>query len=186
MKAIYLAKKTFSILCAILLSLFFLAADSYAVSARDIDAGVEISLKTLRSIEGGGHVIDKAKGLLVFPGVFKAAWGIGAEYGEGALVINGKTVDYYNTAAASFGFQLGGQKKSIIIAFMTDDALKNFTGSMGWKVGVDASVAVIALGAGTQLSSAISNKPIVAFVFGEKGLMYDLSLNGAKVSKIRR
>ena len=112
--------------------------------------------------------------------------GIGGEYGEGALRMHGKTVDYYSTAAASIGFQLGGEKKSIIIAFMTDEALKNFRDSMGWKIGADATVAVIALGAGTQISSQISNKPIVAFVFGEKGLMYDLSLNGAKVTKLQR
>ena len=186
MKTMHMVKRAFSLLCVVFVSIFCLAAYSYAVSAKDIDTGVEVSLKTLRGIEGGGHVIDKAKGLLIFPGVFKAAWGIGGEYGEGALRINGKTVDYYSTAAASFGFQLGGQKKSIIIAFMTDEALKNFTGSMGWKIGADASVAVIALGAGTQVSSAVSNKPIVAFVFGEKGLMYDLSLNGAKVTKIQR
>lgn len=174
------------ILCVVFVLACFSPTYSHAVSASDIDAGVDIALKNLRDIKGGGDVIDRAKGLLVFPGVFKGAIGIGGEYGEGALRIKGKTVDYYSTAAASIGFQLGGQKKSIIIAFMTDEALKNFRESMGWKVGVDASVAVIALGAGTQLSSAISNKPIVAFVFGEKGLMYDLSINGAKVSKINR
>lgn len=186
MKKMHIAGGAFSLLCMVFMLMFCLETYSYAVSAKDIDAGVDISLKTLRDIKGGGDVIDKAKGLLVFPGVFKGAIGIGGEYGEGALRINGKTVDYYSTAAASIGFQLGGQKKTIIIAFMTGEALKNFRDSAGWKIGADASVAVIALGAGTQMSSAISNKPIVAFVFGEKGLMYDLSLNGAKVTKIQR
>ena len=186
MKTMHIAKGVLSILCMAFVLMFCLETYSYAVSAKNIDAGVEISLKALRDIKGGGDVIDKAKGLLIFPGVFKAGIGIGGEYGEGALRINGKTVDYYSTAAASIGFQLGGEKKSIIIAFMTDEALKNFRDSQGWKIGGDATVAVIALGAGTQVSSAISNKPIVAFVFGEKGLMYDLSLNGAKVSKIER
>lgn len=186
MKTIYIIRGALSLLCMVFVLMLSLATYSYAVSAKDIDAGVEISLKTLRDIKGGGDVIDKAKGLLIFPGVFKAGIGIGGEYGEGALRIHGKTVDYYSTAAASIGFQLGGEKKSIIIVFMTDEALKNFRDSQGWKVGADASVAVIALGAGTQISSAVANKPIVAFVFGEKGLMYDLSLNGAKVTKIQR
>ena len=186
MKTMHMVRRGLSLLCVVFVSVFCLATYSYAVSAKDIDAGVEIALKTLRERKGGGDVIDKSKGLLVFPGVFKAGIGIGGEYGEGALRINGKTVNYYSTAAASIGFQLGGEKKSIIIAFMTDEALKNFRDSQGWKIGGDATVAVIALGAGTQVSSAISNKPIVAFVFGEKGLMYDLSLNGAKVTKIDR
>ncbi len=186
MKTMHIVRGAFSLLCMVFVLMFCLETYSYAVSAKDIDAGVNVSLKTLRDINGGGDVIDKAKGLLIFPSVFKGAIGIGGEYGEGALRIHGKTVDYYSTAAASIGFQLGGQKKTIIIAFMTDEALKNFRDSAGWKIGADASVAVIALGAGTQMSSAVSNKPIVAFVFGEKGLMYDLSLNGAKVTKIQR
>lgn len=186
MKTMHIIRGAVSLLCIAFALMFCFETCSYAVSAKDIDAGVEVSLKTLRNIPGGGDVIDKSKGLLVFPGVFKGAIGIGGEYGEGALRMNGKTVDYYSTAAASIGLQFGGEKKSIIIAFMNDDALKNFRDSQGWKIGADASIAVIALGAGTQISSAISNKPIVAFVFGEKGLMYDLSLNGAKVTKIQR
>ncbi len=173
-------------ICAAFTFTSFYASPLYAVSAKEIDAGVEVALKNLRDIKGGEDIMKRAKGLLVFPGVFKAGIGIGGEYGEGALRIKGKTVDYYSTAAASIGLQLGGQKKSIVIAFMTDDALKNFRESDGWKVGVDASVAVITVGAGTQIGSDIANKPVVAFVFGEKGLMYDLSINGAKVSKIKR
>jgi len=186
MKTMYMIRRAFYILCVVFMSISCLQTYAYAVSAKEIDAGVEIALKNLRDINGGGDVINKAKGLLIFPGVFKGAIGIGGEYGEGALRIRGTKAGYYSTAAASIGFQLGGQKKSIIIAFMTDEALKNFRNSEGWKVGADASVAIITVGAGTQVSSAISNKPIVAFVFGEKGLMYDLSINGAKVTKIQR
>jgi len=186
MKAMNIVRGAFFLLCIVFVSMFCLETYSYAVSAKDIDAGVEVSLKALRDIKGGGDVINKAKGLLIFPGVFKAGIGIGGEYGEGALRIHGKTVDYYSTAAASIGFQLGGEKKTIIIAFMTDEALKNFRDSQGWKIGADASVAVVTLGAGAEISSAVANKPIIGFVFGQKGLMYDLSLNGAKVTKLQR
>lgn len=186
MRIVYAGKVVVSILCMVSMLVFCMGVSSYAVTAKEIDSGADIAIKALRDIKGGSDIVDRAKGLLVFPGVFKGAIGIGGEYGEGALRIHGKTVDYYSTAAASIGFQLGGEKKSIIIAFMTDEALKNFRESRGWKIGADASVAVIALGAGTQISSAVSNKPIVAFVFGTKGLMYDLSINGAKVTKIQR
>jgi lipid-binding SYLF domain-containing protein len=186
MKKMHMVKGALSFLCMVLVSVFCLGTYSYAVSAKTIDAGVEPSLKNLRDINGGSDVIDKAKGLLVFPGVFKAAAGAGAEYGEGVLMINGRMTDYYSTAAASLGLQVGGEKKSLIIAFMTDEALNNFRKSKGWEIGADASVAVITAGAGSTISSAISNKPIVAFVFDHKGLMLDLSLNGAKVTKIQR
>jgi len=157
-----------------------------AVTAETINVGVTKSLDRLKAIGGGQTVINKAEGLLVFPSVFKAGIGIGGEYGEGALVIDGKSVDYYSTAAASIGFQLGAQKKTIILAFMDKKALENFRSSMGWKIGADASVAVIALGADGSIDTSKLNQPIVAFVFDPKGLMYNLTLEGAKITKLTR
>ena len=120
------------------------------------------------------------------PNVYKAGFGLGGQYGEGALRVGGKTVNYYNLVAGSFGFQLGAQKKSIVLLFMEDSALKKFRDSNGYKVGVDASVAVITVGAEGEIDSNTMNKPVVAFVIDQKGLMYDLSLEGAKFSKIAR
>lgn len=164
----------------------FLPGDALAVSASNIDVGVEKSLDMLRGIGGGKEVLNKAEGVLVFPAVFKAGFGFGGEYGEGALVIKDKTVDYYSTAAASFGFQIGAQKKTIILAFMDKGALENFRNSSGWKIGADASVAVIAVGANGSIDTAKTNQPIVAFVFDQKGLMYNLTLEGAKITKLAR
>ena len=155
-----------------------------AATAEKIDADVNACLKNFEDIGGAREVIKKAKGVLVFPKVFKAGFGIGGEYGEGALRIKGKTVGYYNTAAASLGFQFGGQKKTIIIAFMQKDALKKFRQASGWKVGVDASVAVIAVGAGGAIDTASINEPIIAFVLDQKGLMYNLTLEGSKITKM--
>jgi lipid-binding SYLF domain-containing protein len=157
-----------------------------ASSAREIDAGVQDSLKMFENTTGSRDVLNKAKGILVFPAVFKGGIGLGAEYGEGALLINGRTADYYNTAAASIGFQLGIQKKTIIMAFMQPEALRAFRESPGWKVGVDASVAVIAIGAGAAIDSSSINRPIIAFVMDQKGLMYNLTLEGAKITKIKK
>jgi len=186
MKTMHMVRGAVSLLCMVFVLMFGLQTYSYAVSATDIKAGVEMSLKTLRDTEGGSDVIDKAKGLLVFPGVFKAAAGAGVEYGEGALEIDGHTAGYYNTAAASLGLQLGGEKKSIVIAFMTNEALRKFQESKGWKIGADASVVVITKGAGSTIANLAEKKPIVAFVFDQKGIMFDLSLNGAKITKIQR
>jgi len=157
-----------------------------ASTARKIDADVDASLKHFADVKGAEEVIKRAKGILVFPKVFKAGFGIGGEYGEGALRIKGKTVDYYNTAAASIGFQFGAQKKTIIIVFIQKEALKKFRESSGWKIGVDASVAVIAIGAGGAIDTASINEPILAFVFDQKGLMYNITLEGAKITKIKK
>jgi lipid-binding SYLF domain-containing protein len=116
--------------------------------------------------------------------VLKGGLGVGGEYGEGALRIGGKTVDYYSTAAGSFGLQAGGQVKTVFVVFMAEDALKKFQESKGWKAGVDGSVALVTLGAGGAVDTATLKDPIVGFVFGQKGLMYNLSFEGSKFSKL--
>jgi lipid-binding SYLF domain-containing protein len=137
-----------------------------------------------KEVPGADSIIKKAKGVLVFPSVIKAGFGIGGEYGEGALLVAGQTVDYYNTAAASIGFQLGVQSKSIVIMFLTKDALAKFRTSEGWKAGVDGSVALLKVGAGDSIDTENVNDPIIAFIFGQKGLMYNLTLEGSKFTKM--
>ncbi|MBD3379622.1 MAG: hypothetical protein GF408_04070 [Candidatus Omnitrophica bacterium] len=163
-----------------------LAGAAFADSAAVLDTKAKATLDLFRETKGASSVLEEAKGLLVFPSVKKAGFGIGGEYGEGPLIIDGESVAYYNTVAASFGFQIGVQAKSIILAFMTDQALENFRNASGWEVGADASVAVIAVGANGSLDTTVTNKPIVAFVFDQKGLMYNLTLEGAKMTKINK
>jgi lipid-binding SYLF domain-containing protein len=145
----------------------------FAKSAIEIDTSVDVALEQFeKDIKGGNEFLKSAKGLLVFPSVIKAGIGIGGEY--------------YSTAAASIGFQLGAQSKRIIIVFMQDDALKKFRESKGWEAGVDGSVALIELGAGGTLDTTNIKSPIVGFVFGNKGLMFNLTLEGSKYTKIVR
>ncbi|MFO7962852.1 MAG: YSC84-related protein [Desulfobacterales bacterium] len=160
---------------------------SFAASKVEIDAKVNDALKTFYNDVGvGKELAEKAAGILVFPSVIKAGIGVGGEYGEGALRIDGKTVDYYSTAAASIGFQLGAQSKSIVILFMTREALSNFRNSDGWEVGVDGSVALVKIGAGGSLDTTNIKEPIIGFVFGQKGLMYNLTLEGSKITRIKK
>ncbi len=172
---------------SLVIGAFWQPGTSYAKSAKEIDIRVDTALERFNNdIKGGKEFLKTAKGVLVFPSVIKAGIGIGGEYGEGALRINGKTVDYYSTAAASIGFQLGAQSKTVIVVFMQDDALKKFRASSGWEAGVDGSVALIELGAGGSIDTTNIKSPIVGFVFGNKGLMYNLTLEGSKYTKIVR
>ena len=118
------------------------------------------------------------------PNVVKGAFIIGGEYGEGALRIDGKTVAYYNTISGSIGFQIGGESKDIILCFMTEKALEDFRASKGWEAGVDGNVALINIGAGERADTTTSKDPIVGFVFDAKGLIADLSLKGAKFTRL--
>ena len=168
-------------------AMLIVPASSYAASATEIDVDVNEALKIFRADVNGAEVfLDQAAGILVFPRVIKIGIGIGGETGEGALRIGGKTVDYYRTSAGSIGFQLGAQAKSIVIAFMTKDSLDKFRNSSGWKVGVDGSVALIDIGAGKAIDTGNIKDPVVGFVFNSKGLMYNLTLEGSKFSKLKK
>ena len=163
------------------------ADSAIAATAREIDVSVDVALEKFENEVGGAkQLLASAKGVLMFPKVIKAGFGWGGEYGEGSLRIGGKTVDYYNTIAGSFGLQFGAQAKTVMLVFLDEGALKQFQMSEGWKAGVDGSVAVIAVGAGTSLDSTKLNNPIVGFILDQKGLMYNLTLEGSKFSKINK
>jgi lipid-binding SYLF domain-containing protein len=163
----------------------FLCSTSLAKTAKEIDASVDVAIERFYKQVGGAEEFVKAsKGMLVMPNVVKGAFIIGGEYGEGALRIGEKTVDYYNTISGSIGLQIGGQAKDIILLFMTDEALNKFRKSEGWEAGVDGNVALINVGAGGRADTTTLKDPIVGFVFDAKGLIADISLKGAKFSKV--
>ena len=178
------------VLTACMLALFALAplaAPAEAKSAREIDAGVNDTLQRFyQTVPSGFDLERRAAAVLVFPTIVKAGIGVGGEYGEGALRINGRTVDYYNSISASIGFQLGAQARSVIIMFMTPEALRSFRRKAGWKVGVDGSVTLINVGAGGAIDTNTVTQPVIGFILDQKGLMYNLTLEGSKISRIKR
>jgi lipid-binding SYLF domain-containing protein len=156
-----------------------------ADTAQEIESGVSACLhRFYNQIKGGREMAAMAEGVLVMPDVLKVGLIIGGEYGQGALRVGGKTVSYYNLASGSVGLQIGGQAKDFVILFMTDEALKQFQAGNGWEVGVDGNVALVHVGGGERLDLIRMNDPIIGFVFDVKGLMVDVSLKGAKFSKI--
>ena len=166
-------------------SSILLSDPALAASAKEIDVGVDEALvKFEKEVKGGKDFIEHSKGLLVFPQVIKGGAGFGGEYGQGALRIDGKTVDYYSTLQGSFGLQLGGEIKTVVVAFLDEGALNRFRESEGWKAGVDGSVSLVTLGAGGAIDTNNLNEPIVGFVLGQKGLMYNLSFEGTKFTKL--
>lgn len=170
-----------------LLILMLASPQLKAASATEIDINFDETLERFKTeVPGGERFLAKAEGVLVFPSVIKVGFGIGGEYGEGALRINDETVDYYNTAAGSIGLQLGAQQKSLVLVFLDADVLKNFRRSKGWKAGVDGSIAVIEWGAGESVDTIDVEDPIAGFMFSNKGLMFNPSLEGAKFSRIQK
>ena len=162
-----------------------LTTGAFAATAREIDTSADVAFERFnKQVKGAKEFAKTAKGLLILPNVKKAGLIVGGQFGEGALRVGGKTVDYYNIVSASVGLQIGAQSKDIIIAFMTKDALSKFRAGKGWEVGVDGNIALIKVGAGRSIDTTTIKDPIVAFVFDVKGLMADVSLAGSKFTKL--
>ena len=178
-------RKSNLLLVASVVGTLLISGAAMAWSANKIDREVAETTKVFKDEVNGSEVfLKEAVGYLVFPRVIKVGFVFGAETGEGSLIVAGETADYYRTTAGSWGLQAGAQAKSVVIAFMTQDALDKFRSSTGWKAGVDGSVALIDLGAGKTIDSQNLTDPVIGFIFGSKGLMYSLTLEGSKFTKL--
>ena len=163
------------------------APNAYAKTAAEINADANRTLQRFyKEVNGAKELTANAKALLVMSGVTKAGFFVGGQYGQGVLRIGGKSRGYYNLVAGSYGLTFGAEKMDIIIAFMTTEALNQFKKVEGWEVGVDGNVALIDVGGGKRLDTTSLKDPVVAFVFSPKGLMFDVSLKGAKFTRIKK
>ena len=172
-------------LTLVAICLAFVSTHGIAASKLELDTRAQAVLERLYEEQpAAAELSKKAAGILVFPRIIKGGIGIGGEIGEGSLLVDNAPVQYYRITSVSVGFQLGGQAKSEVIMFMTDESMELFRGSDGWEAGVDGSIAVIEFGVGKEIDTNSIQDPIIAFVFDNKGLMYNLSLEGSKFWKI--
>jgi len=159
----------------------------FAAADAEMDANAAAALKTLYASNEGARVLgEKAKGILVFPTIAKGGFMIGAAYGEGTLLVNGKTAGYYSSAAASYGLQIGVQRFSYVLFLMTDNAMQYIDKSDGWEIGVGPSIVVADEGFAKKATTTTLQAEIYAFIFGQQGLMAGLGIEGTKVTRINR
>jgi lipid-binding SYLF domain-containing protein len=158
---------------------------AHAADAKTIDRDSRAALQSLFASSPGAKALnDKAKGTLVFPKVLKAGLVIGAQGGDGALIVNGQTVGYYNTAAVSVGLQAGAQEFGYALFFMTDQVLNDFKKSKGFEIGVGPTVVFLDAGAAKDLNTLTAKSDVYAIIFDQKGLMAGLGLQGSKITKL--
>jgi len=164
-----------------------LALPAWSDSREIINTQAQQALQRLAEHSpAAADLASQASGVLVFPDVVKVGFGVGGQYGEGALLIDGKPVSYFATAGASFGLQLGAQYKSEVILFMTPAALDRFRNSHGWDIGIDGGVAIMDASAGTKAGSSQLDAAVIAFIFSNHGLMGNLTFEGGKITPIAR
>ena len=156
-----------------------------AASAREIDAKATQALTTLyKTTPGAKALAGKAKAVLIFPSIIKGGFIVGGQFGDGALRKGGKTVAYYRSLAASYGFQAGAQSFGYVLFFMDNESLRYLDQSDGWELGSGPSLVVLDKGFGKNISTTTLQKGVYAYIFDQKGLMGGMGLQGSKITRI--
>jgi len=165
---------------------FTVASQAQALDAAKLDAEVNATMATfLKEQPDASDIMGKARGTLVCPKITKGGFGFGAAHGKCELFVSGQTKDYYGYSAVKWGFLAGISSYSLIMVFNDEAALGKFrSDNREWEVGADVNVAVAKKGAGGVLDTNNVKEPVVAFIFGEKGLMADASLKGGRFKKL--
>jgi lipid-binding SYLF domain-containing protein len=158
---------------------------SLAASASQINREATNSLNTLfKNTPGARALADKAVAVLVFPSIVKGGFIIAGQFGDGALRKNGKTVAYYRSLAASYGFQAGVQAYGYVLFFMDDESVQYLDKSAGFELGTGPSLVVLDSGFGKNISTTTLQRGIYAFIFDQKGLMGGVGIQGSKITRI--
>jgi len=180
-------------LTAILLVVAFVASThispnpAMGATAAEINRDAKIALEKLYAKSPQAKALgEKAKGVLVFPGITKGGFMVGGQFGEGALLKGGKTAGYYNTVQVSYGLQAGIQTYGYALFLMTDSAIKWIDKSDGWEIGTGPSIVVMDTGAASSATTTTVQSEIYAFFFDQKGLMGGIGLQGTKITKIKK
>lgn len=175
------------LVAATALSLLTVGGNAVAATAENLNQDAAQALQTLYKGNSAAEAISKrAKAILVFPKIIKAGLVFGGSYGEGVLMKGGKVVDYYNSVSASWGLQAGAESYGYVVFLMNDKAVKYLDKSKGWEIGVGPSVVVVNKGIAKNISSSTLKDDAYAFIFDQQGLMANLSIEGTKISRIKR
>jgi lipid-binding SYLF domain-containing protein len=173
------------ILALVLAAAVIIPQPALAATAAEIDEAVKLALEKLYENSTAAKEISKvSKGVLVFPKILEAGLIVGGQYGDGALLVDGKTVGYYSTVEASYGLQAGAQTYGYTLFFVTDSALEYLDKSAGWELGVGPTLVMVDEGLSKSLTTSTLQDDIYAFAFDQKGLMGGLGLKGSKITKI--
>jgi lipid-binding SYLF domain-containing protein len=179
--------RNFLLVSAAALSLVSVSGAAFAASAEDLDKNAVQALQDLYKTNPAAEAVgNKARAILIFPNIVKAGLVFGGSYGEGVLLKGMKPSGYYNSVSASWGWQAGAQSYSYVVFLMNDKAVRYLDKSKGWEIGVGPTVVMVNEGVAKNMSSSTLKDDAYAFIFDQQGLMASLSIEGTKISRIKR
>lgn len=157
-----------------------------AAHAQQTDADARAALNTLYRISPGAKALGtKARAILVFPEIRKAAFVVGGQGGRGTMFAGGKAVGRYRADGALIGFEAGVQSFRYVLFFMSDTALEKLRESKGFELGADPNIVITNVGAGANITTTTAQPDVYSFVYGQKGLMGGVALQGMKITRLR-
>lgn len=169
------------------LVLLALGSQAQAATAEDLDKDAAQTLQGLYRGNATAETLGRqAKAILVFPKIVKAGLVFGGSYGEGVLMKGSKVSEYFNSVSASWGWQVGAESYAYVVFLMNDKAVKYLADTKGWEFGVGPSVVVVNEGVAKNLSTSTLKDDAYAFITDQQGLMASLSIEGTKISRIKR
>lgn len=187
MKTIQRTLQSYLLVTVAIFALASMSSQVVAATAEDLNKDAAQALQTLYKTNPAAESLSKkAKAILVFPSIVKAGLIFGGSYGEGVLTKNSKFAGYYNSVSASWGWQVGAESYSYVVFLMSNKAVKYLDQSKGWEIGIGPNVVVVNEGLAKNLSSSTLKDDAYAFIFDQQGLMASLSIEGTKISRIKR
>ena len=175
-----------------LLAIALTATPLLAESHKDLDERIAHATTVVQEImhtpDGGipMGIAEKATCIAVIPSVKKAAFVVGASYGQG--VVTCRTAHGWSSpvfirlAGASFGFQIGGQATDLVLVAVNDKGFEDLLKSK-LKIGADASAAAGPVGRNAAAATDISLRAELLTYSRARGVFAGVDLNGADVSQ---
>jgi lipid-binding SYLF domain-containing protein len=134
------------------------------------------------------ELLEKAECVIVIPSVRKLAFGVGADYGRGAMVC--RTGDkfkgpwgapaMYALEGGSVGFQIGGEATDLILLVMNDRGMESILSSKV-KLGADASVAGGPKGRDASADTDAWMRAEILSYSRSRGVFAGISLEGSTI-----
>jgi lipid-binding SYLF domain-containing protein len=132
------------------------------------------------------NLLPRSRAVMICPRVFRAGFLFGGEGGGCVLLARGgggswSAPAFYSVGGGSFGLQAGIQDAEVMMFILTSNGLRAVMDSQ-FRVGADASVAVVTVGGGVEGATTTNlNADIVAFA-RTRGLFAGVSLQGSVMS----
>jgi lipid-binding SYLF domain-containing protein len=181
-------KKILALLCVAAFAASAYAASSQADLADRLEKSRLVIDQLSQTPDKGvpDSIIKQAVCVAVVPSLKKAAFGIGAQYGQGVATCrtghgwSGPV--FIRMAGGSFGFQIGAQGTDLVLVAVNSHGMQDLLKSK-FKIGADAAAAAGPVGRNAQASTSLNMSAELLTYSRSKGVFAGISLDGTSVSQ---